>query len=1090
MSIPQVPPRPARSHHQHPDITSMEIPKVPPRPNRRTSERSVSPDRDNFPRSPFNEPPPSRVPREKSSFYKNSSRNTSEAELPQRPPSVSIPSIGEEGNEYADIIERVQSTSNLQEQTASEAQETRNVAGDLPLHAPKPSFSKDNAKQRVAAVTRTDSGQVAALGLGKVPSRSGSAKGEKEAQDSSLRPKVSFRTETASSADTERPGSAQVEEDEERGIPEIGQRVPMLPDAGDVQAPSTSPFPQQSPAGIGFHNSGQAKPGRHHRRTPSGREVLPPDSYGLHGHGVPSADQFERDWYSKHPEALDREEHGEYGPGIGGGRGGWALSSDDLNKLVRNTSRTTLANSGPTDERFGYQTSEEYSSRINTPHSATFGRIRSASSQAHAESPLRKSSFPVDTDAASPIQEIRSHKSLAGSTEDALDSETEDDDTHDAPSAVRNGKYTSNGNGTSSVDLELRASNVDGTGEFADDGGYDVPILAADEVARTPGAEFMQPAVSPAASRRGSSYYVGAEYENHPLFKPASRSESAANSRPTSRPGSVHKFTMHDDERENMHTPLEDVDEYEPLFPEEDGKKKHVTAAQRLKLREQMKRFPSKDIWEDTPNSLQLHATVDTPEPAVTAIGSVPKAAGVAFETPQQEAARKGEVGEDEKAKLVPKEERLAKSSFKPHLRHEMNRPGMAQRFPSKDIWEDSPDSAELTTTVGNSVNDIKSPTDEGLEAGAVVQTSGNPNEGILAGEQSREMPATGAIAAEKPTIPPRPKKDDGAAPTSASNQQPAIPARPPKRLHQVPPADAKVPIAPSKLSQSTSPTDDRKPAPIESAKPQVPARPAKTSDTTDTTPLSKVTSASSIGSEGSDKGLGASSAPKPKPAVPAKAAGKFGALQGGFLADLNSRLKIGPSAPKIQEKEPQLEEEKAPLEDARKGRAKGPAKRKPAAPVGEAAAQTKQAAPTWSICQPVTIWQTDEDGRIQLAQSMTGSKAAPPVDRGQLSGKPMSPEVPTSDLPTPIVEAERNPLSIEPNTPIVSSPTIGKAQSPEAVETKTEKSIIDEQPTSKPEVPGRLDQEDAIKLSTDDQDNPTAVLESKEQVGNEAIPK
>ena len=28
----------------------------------------------------------------------------------------------------------------------------------------------------------------------------------------------------------------------------------------------------------------------------------------------------------------------------------------------------------------------------------------------------------------------------------------------------------------------------------------------------------------------------------------------------------------------------------------------------------EMRRFPSQDIWEDTPNSLQLQTTVDTPE--------------------------------------------------------------------------------------------------------------------------------------------------------------------------------------------------------------------------------------------------------------------------------------------------------------------------------------------------------------------------------------------------------------------------------------------------------------------------------------------
>lgn len=264
------------------------------------------------------------------------SRNTSEVNLPKRPSSVNLPSVGQEGNEYADIdqfneetaVEEAEDAGEAESKDANDPKEKRNVAGDLPLHAPKPSFTKDNAKQRVQAVTRTDSGQAAAHGIGKAPTPSASTD-----PDRTSKRQVSFRP--PSSASTERPSSV-TQYEEEHGIPEIGQRVPMHPDAGDVQAPSTSPFPQ-SPIGIGFHNSGYSKPNKHHRRTPSGREVLPPGSYGLHGHGFQSADQFEQQWYAKHPEALEREE-GEYGPSLAGNRADWALSSDELNKLVRATS--------------------------------------------------------------------------------------------------------------------------------------------------------------------------------------------------------------------------------------------------------------------------------------------------------------------------------------------------------------------------------------------------------------------------------------------------------------------------------------------------------------------------------------------------------------------------------------------------------------------------------------------------------------------------------------------------------------------------------------------------------------------------------
>ena len=262
-------------------------------------------------------------------YFQNAAA-ASNPDLPQRPPSVSLPSVGQEGNEYADIDYKDESPVVEPEVRGNEPQETRNVGSDLPLHAPRPSFSTSTAKARVSAVTRTDSTQAVAAGIGKAPA----LHDDKDPQDRVLKPRVSFRT--ASSTSTERPGSTQAEDD--RGIPEIGQRVPMYPDAGDVQAPSPSPFQQQFPAGVGFHNSGIQKPSRHHRRTPSGKEILPPGSYGMHGHGVPSTDHFEKSWYEKHPEALEMEEHGQYGPGIGGGRGEWALSSDDLNKLVQETS--------------------------------------------------------------------------------------------------------------------------------------------------------------------------------------------------------------------------------------------------------------------------------------------------------------------------------------------------------------------------------------------------------------------------------------------------------------------------------------------------------------------------------------------------------------------------------------------------------------------------------------------------------------------------------------------------------------------------------------------------------------------------------
>lgn len=667
--------------------------------------------------------------------------------------------------------------------------------------------------------------------------------------------------------------------------------------------------------------------------------------------------------------------------------------------------------------------SEEYASRLNTPASATFHRpLHSNHSQPHVESPLRKQSFPVDAESSYGLEKKDSHASHRLSSEHALESDTEDDESDVPPPTVRKSKNRGNGYGSPAVDLGPRGSNTEAVGGFIEERGYGVPILASDEVAKTPEVEYMQPAVSPVQERRGSNYHSGVDPEHQSGFKIGSRSGSASNSRPTSRPGSVHslpalsRFSTHDEDRENMHTPLEDVDEYEPLFPDEEGNKRIVTAAERLKLREQMKRFPSKDIWEDTPNSLQLQATVATPEPSNEQSDPLDKAPAAVFETPEQESARKGEVGEEEKAKLIPREERLAKSNFKPHIRQEMHRPGLMQRFPSRDIWEDSPDSACLETTVGGSqVDDPKSPPDEGLEAGAVVQTSGAPIEGIIAGEQNRDGATAGAAGA-KPSIPPRPNKSKESSPSEDLGQAPpSVPARPPRRLHQVPPADAQVPMVTSKFS-AVSPVEAKQPPPTETrkgpmlperSKPQVPVRPAKSvgRESSESVPLSKVTSTSSMGSDGaSAKDLASlPPAPKPKPAIPARPAGsKIASLKAGFLSDLDSRLKLGPQGPKPQEKaEREPEEEKAPLVDARKGRAKGPARRKPVASTTpeSAAAEGQEANPVvrnWQIQKPWTVW--EHDGALKVGQQ-TPTTPDPETDSQEDVSKAVQSPAPGSQM-------------------------------------------------------------------------------------------
>ncbi|KAJ9321614.1 hypothetical protein DTO027B5_6784 [Paecilomyces variotii] len=940
-TAPVIPPRPSKSPNAHAISATSNIPKIPPRPVNRRVERSVSPARDSYAPSPLNEMPNG----------PNMSRVGSDHS--HRPPSVTIPSLGQEGIEYAEL-------DNLAaEQQHQAAMETRNVGSDLKLHAPKPSLPTSSAKAKVQAVTRTDSQQAAAAGFGRSD------------DDSDRRPRSLYsknsgsRAQSTASNGTERRSSVT----DEQGIPEIGQRVPMYPNAGDVQAPSPSPYiyPAGQGSAVSVGSGGSLRTGRNHQRTKSGRELsAPPGSYGLHGHGMPPSDKFEKAWYEKHPDELAREEQGQYGPGIGEPRPDWALSSDDLNKIVRGSAvrgsglGTSPAVTGTPEEELGYIATDEYTSRLASPPP-----LAQRDSQPSVKSGLRDMSLPP-SDAESSQRKDSTH-SRAGSEAGVIHV----DDLH---------HQLHHPDGYSHTPVPEDRSRT----PLGEDQEYDEPILAADEI--RPDSAFLHPAVSPTVDRRGS-----AEIER-------SRTPSAPNSRPGSRPGSrptslhgaipgLSRFNSYD--REDVSTPLEDVDEYEPLFPEEDSKQERpLSTADRFKRRPDVSkhRFPSEDIWEDTPNSLQLSATVSTPD--------LPKEESPStFETPEQEAARKEQTEQIDSHKVAS--HILEKGHESPATRPAM----VKQRFPSQDIWEDAPDSQQLVATI-------------------------EPHE-----EEEADV-------SSKPSIPPRPQKRPQQAPSvDLSRKPPAIPDKP---------------------------------------KPQIPARPARPLARGSSDSLTKVTSAGSNGSNGSteESKNGAQPVPKAKPAIPARpVGGKIAALKAGFLSDLNSRLQLGPQLPpKPQEKkDEEAPAPKGPLSDARKGRARGPARRKPAA-----AASTENKLPSIPEIRITTtwnVWQTDDSGNLVVGQpeaektEETPSKApdasesadttmAPPIARNT-AGEPADPgagevkETPEKAQPEPeVTSSNRVPVytdvskPIEPNLPLVGETSVSPASSEEVAAASTEPAV------------------------------------------------
>ncbi|KAJ8061066.1 hypothetical protein OCU04_010143 [Sclerotinia nivalis] len=953
-AIPPVPPRPNKSQEQEntssgaPYLGS-NIPQIPPRPANRRADRSVSPARESFARSPLNDMPPSHN-HGKSSLYAMSSANssTSELEVPRRPASVALPSIGQEGNEYAEAF-------GASEDLSSSPTQTRNVANDLKLHAPKPSHPESSAKARVSAVTRTDSSQAAAYGIGR-------AGDDRDAAFRSLKNKSSF---ASNASGIERPPSSTGHEDE-HGIPEIGQRVPMYPNAGDVQAPSPSPYSTPYASGIGFHNDGSK---RHHERRISGRGAdIPPGSYGLHGHGIIPHDRFEKAYYEKHPELYKKETASYHGP-LGEGRADWAMSSDDLNKIVRDTASrgaglgTSPAVMSTPTEQIGFQASEEYASRMSSPRPQSSGHqssgynvAHSNASQTHVDSPLKRESVPLDGSQKEEFEGALS-KSLSDKSERAYESEADTDDIiHvDTPSRRSSRIY----------DPANESRPYSAAGEEDDDlleeHGYSAPILASDEVSKKSSGYELQPAVSPSFERR--NLYDDVAYGSTP------------GSRHTSRPASIHTPAV----RATESSPLEEVLEYEPLFPEDEkpgAVEKPETAADRLKRPEiQNRKFPSQDVWEDTPNSLQYTTTVSTPQLPDPDEGSE-DAHKKSRETPEQAFARRQE-------ELAARESASTDSflhpqkkawSHKPHLAAE-TRPNLQQRFPSRDVWEDTPDSLQLQTTVSTpqtpEVDAVTSPLDERPTTGAVVFHQEKAAAGLgLAQDEGR---ATTGIPMTKPSIPARPVRSN-----SPDKAQPAIPDRPAQKSKQVPTADDAAPPLPLK------------------SKPQIPARPAKpsTRESSENIPLTTVQSNSSAKSVDSDTSSPA--AVKAKPPVPSRPlGGKIAALQGGFLADLNSRLKLGPQAPKKEEPKPEEkveEKEKVPLSDARKGRARGPARRAPAKSPAPVSSTAQESAPaTLATSKPSTLWYIDSDEVLHVDSKTDPKqeKAAPPTTKAAESPTP-----------------------------------------------------------------------------------------------------
>ncbi|KAM7197368.1 Altered inheritance of mitochondria protein 21 [Rhypophila sp. PSN 637] len=594
---PVIPPRPSRSQERS------SIPMVPPRPANRRLERSSSPNHDRFAPSPLNEgfllPGKSGRPSRLNGDHHDDSKV------------VDLPSLGQEGMEYAGLESLSHSPSNSPEQT-------RTVGDDVKLHAPKPSLPAVSAKQRVMAVTRTDSDRAASFGIGR-PSSNNDDSSTALPSNRSLKKKASTTSQLSTN---------ESHHEDEQGIPEIGVQVPMYPNAGDVQAPSPAPGSIADPS-----------KGRHHTRKTSSRGNLPPGSYGLHGHGIIPQDKLEKAYYEKHPDLLKKE----HTPHHHDRPNDFSMSREHLDKIVRETASRGAGLAvknypGTPSDQVGWQAIEiESASRVASPR-------------------------PGSTEFKSPVK--------AGAAASDSEKETEEKEVIHVEEPNRRRSVLGDGEGTAEDEIERPyTAPILAEDELAKDPGpYD--YQPAVELSERRGSEdTSRPTSRPASLYKESSYEIRStpledveEYE--PLFsdddkeQPLTREEKIKKEHkrrfPSAdiwedAPSSVH-YTA------EVSTPEPGEEQAKestsPAIPPRDGETPAQAFARRqeelaeMETRERgpeaflpgqnkakpwkhqphllsepastrpsmAQRFPSRDVWEDTPESLQLETEVSGPQ--------------------------------------------------------------------------------------------------------------------------------------------------------------------------------------------------------------------------------------------------------------------------------------------------------------------------------------------------------------------------------------------------------------------------------------------------------------------------------------------
>ncbi|KAF8462946.1 altered inheritance of mitochondria protein 21 [Kalaharituber pfeilii] len=718
------------------------------------------------------------------------------------------------------------------------------------------------------------------------------------------------------------------------GIPEIGRQVPMYPNAGDVQAPTPTPSRQAA--------------------------ILAQQKKGPR---------------SSSPYVGKKEDYGEYGSGLHPlerRSGHYSLSSDDLNQIVAQTATPISGITGVPEEELGYLASEEYAKKIG-------------------------SATPREELTESEANKFGSSLSREGSTSPEISIHVEPR-AHQRSGSHPYGRHNFGRFSQSQASLAAETPNVVDNANIPEEDAirdehyHGTPILASDEIHKRGTSTPMVPAVSPPLLPRRTTSRPASRAPSRPASRGAHR-EPPATAEPEGTPDAQISFT-----------PLAQVEEHEPLFPD-DEEEKHTALREGLEkafagragpaASRNSRKFPSNDIWEDAPPSSHLHATVTSPPPGLSPLGLSEVASGgqpaKAGEEQDEESDRLGVPNRHKRSQSPPQE-----APPKPERPSVLSKTASGkQRFPSKDIWEEAPDSAQLTATVSPtpvSEEDPPSP----VAATSPLQLSSPSTEepsttttAPLEESTSAERSSTHATldSAAKPEIPPRPASPERNQKWAPTGAVPIIPARPGSRVTNTPSKldtqdqieQAQTPSLVPRTGLSDSTEKKSPPVVPDRPKPAVPQRPVKINAKTlpfqqaqpeETSPVTK-----------------APPPVKPKPAI----GGKIAALKANL--ELEKRLAAGPMGFKRKEEEEKKPEEAAEkqeeaqalVSDVRKGRAKGPRGRKlPTAATSAAAAPAEgeakePAPPALHFVSAWTVWSIDDEENARVVLEDQESKAPEP---------------------------------------------------------------------------------------------------------------